>query len=354
MSRAPYRVGIVGCGGMGRAHANAFQDTDRATVVGAAEVNESVREAFAEQFDVPVYAEFGELLGEASLDIVSVCTWHSTHAEITIEAAKAGVDGVLCEKPMSTSMGEARDMIDAADRNDAKLAVAHQRRFQPIHETARELLAEGAIGDPVVVTAANDDGLLNFGTHMVDLARYLLDDPGTEWVMGQVERRTDRHERRVPIEDRCVGHVCFEDGVRLVYESDMPGPDLGEASLRVTGTAGVLRLDLGTSVTVVNGDGIAEYEPEPSGSARRTLIRTFVEWIEGGREDYRCRGSEAGNTMEILLSIYESARTNGVVRTPLETRANPLECMIEDGELPLDHPGRYDIRLPYSSVRERE
>lgn len=346
-----YRVGIVGCGGIGRAHAAVYRDLDRTTVAAAADLDSSTLAAFADRFDVDAtYGEYADMLGSEDLDLVSICTWHSTHAEITIEAAEAGADGILCEKPMSTSVGETRDMIDAAERNDARLAVAHQRRFDPLNETARDLIADGAIGDPVTVTVGNDDGLLNFGSHMVDIARYLLGDPETDWVMGQVQRRTDRHERGEPIEDRCLGHVCFDDGVRLTYESDMPEPDLAGGCLRVTGTEGVLTLDFRSSVTVVNGEGASEYEPDSSASTRPALVRELVEWMDGERETHRCSGVQAGETMEILMGFYESVRTNGVVHAPVETRANPLKLMIEDGSLPVERPGKYDIRLPYASV----
>ena len=345
----------MGCGGTGRSHATAYDSIDRTTVVAAADVNPSARRAFADRFDVSaVWSEYDELLDEEALDVVSVCTWHSTHAEIMIEAAEAGVDGVLCEKPMSTSMGETHDMIDAADRNDVKLAVSHQRRFDPLNETARRLLADGAIGAPVSVSVDSQSGLLNLGSHMVDLSRYLLGDPEADWVMGQVERKTDRYERREPVEDRCIGQICFEGGVRLTQESDMPGPDIGDASLRVTGTDGVLQLEFGSSATVINENGVTEYAPDTERSKRVALVRELVEWMDGERETHRCSGRQAARTMEILMSIYESTRRNTVVRLPLETRANPLELLIEDGELQPDYPGRYDIRLPYASVRDRE
>lgn len=51
------------------------------------------------------------------------------------------------------------------------------------------------------------------------------------------------------------------------------------------------------------------------------------------------------------MALYESVRTNGVVFAPMRTRENPLERMVEDGDLPVEYPGAYDIRLPYASVR---
>jgi predicted dehydrogenase len=255
---------------------------------------------------------------------------------------------------MATSLGEAEDMVDAARRNDVKLTVGHQRRFHPVQETARELIADGAIGEPRTVSTRKDGGLLNWGTHMIDMVRFLLDEPDYEWVMGAVERRTDRHERGLAIEDRCVGQICFADGTRLTHENDMPGPEYADASLQVSGTGGVIDLDLGSSVAVVNEDGHEEYAPAADRSTWVAQVAEFVEWIEGDREDHRCSGSHAREVTEIMMAIYESVRTNGVVTAPMRTRASPLERMIEDGDLPVEHPGAYDIRLPYASVRMEE
>jgi predicted dehydrogenase len=351
MVRDQYAVGVVGCGTMGRSHAQAYRDHDRTTVEAAADLDEATRTSFAEEYGVKAtYEDHATMVADADLDVVSVCTLHRTHADIVVDVAEAGVTGILCEKPMATSLGEALDMSDAADRNDAKLSISHQRRFVPVNEKARELVADGAIGEVRTVTGRQGSGLLNWGTHIIDMVRYLLDDPGYEWVMGQVERETDRHERGLAIEDRCVGHMCFDDGTRLTYESDMPDPAIGDAMIHVTGSEGVMELALDSSVTVTNGDGTTEYTPEAERSTRNRYLEEFVAWLDGDRPDHRCSADRAVVGMEIMMAIYESARTRGVVEPPLRTLANPLNDMIESGALPVEHPGSYDIRLPYTSI----
>jgi len=350
-----YSVGIVGCGGMGRSHAKQYQRHDRTDIVAAAELNADTRSEFAEEFDVPAtYKDHSAMLADADLDVLSICTWHSTHAEIVVSAAEGGVDGIICEKPMATSLGEGEDMLTATDRNDVKLAVSTQRRFDPVHETARDLIGDGAIGTPRSVTAQKGGGVLNWGTHIVDITRYILGDPDYEWVMGQVERRTDRYERGLEVEDRCVGQVCFEDGTRMTYEGDMPVPDFDDVTIHISGTDGVMELELGSSVTVVSDGGTNEYAPTSELSDRAAFLAAFVEWLDGDRTDHRCSGPRSGRVVEILMALYESARIRGVVERPLQTRANPLKRMIESGDLPVEYPGKYDIRIPYESVRDEE
>jgi methylthioribose-1-phosphate isomerase len=157
----------------------------------------------------------------------------------------------------------------------------------------------------------------------------------------------------IPIEDRCLGQVCFDEGTRLTLEMDLPAPDGRDREVRVTGESGSLAFTLGSEVTVTNGDGVSTYAPEQTAPSRDRYWRDMVAMLDGEREDHRCSGRQARHTIEILMSVYESARTNSLVRMPLRTRANPLQVMRENGELEPAHPGAYDIRIPYRGVDER-
>ncbi|MFQ6040548.1 MAG: hypothetical protein ACE5PV_06790, partial [Candidatus Poribacteria bacterium] len=73
----------------------------------------------------------------------------------------------------------------------------------------------------------------------------------------------------------------------------------------------------------------------------------MIAWIEG-RSGHRNEAKQTRYTMEILMAIYESLRIKGLVRIPLETEESPLYLMIDEGALPVEKPGKYDIRLPES------
>lgn len=348
----PYNVGITGLGWMGEAHAQAFEPLSTVEVVAAADFDAASLAAFTEQFGIDgAYETHAEMIASEDLDIVSVCTWPGTHAQLTIDACEAGVDAVLCEKPMATNVGEARDMVDAANRNETELVVAHQRRFSEIHEQVRDVVGNGAVGDPHLIRTGAGQGLLNWGTHLLDLGRFFMGDPDPVWAAGHVERETDRYERGGPIEDGCIGVVVFENGARLMIEMEVPGPDATENILQLYGSEGILDLDLGRSATVTNVDGITEYDPEGGSGGHAGVIRELLEVLEGDRESHRCSGEIALQTMEVIMAIYESVRINRVAQIPLQTRENPLELMIED-ELAPTYPGRYDIRRPYESIRD--
>ena len=69
--------------------------------------------------------------------------------------------------------------------------------------------------------------------------------------------------------------------------------------------------------------------------------------MDGKIANHRNSGQQARVTMEIMMAIYESLRIRGVVQMPLSTRENPLDLLVEDGTLPVEVEGRYDIRAPF-------
>ena len=341
-----YQVGVVGCGVIARHHGRAYQGLDNVEIVAAADISKESVEKYASEFSVKArYTDYHEMLEKEDLDIVSVCTWQGTHADVTITAAENGVKGIMCEKPMCVSLGEADAMIEACDKNGAKLVVCHAMRFDPVNIEARKQIKGGIIGQPTLITrrVGPDSGLLNWGTHVIDITRYVLSDPKTEWVIGQVQRKTDRYERRCRIEELCMGLVCFEGGARFVLEMDMPGPQLNK--LLVYGTEGILTTD-GGSLLYLNDkkEGWQKIEPAKESASQWTEL---IDWMEGKIEGHRTDGRQARHTMEIMMAIYESLRIKGLVHMPLETKESPLFMMIDDGTLPVEKPGKYDIRVPF-------
>ncbi|MBI1930855.1 Gfo/Idh/MocA family oxidoreductase, partial [Candidatus Poribacteria bacterium] len=330
-------------------HANGYRSLGSAKVVAGADINPASVDKFAAEFEVAgKYTDFREMLEKENLDIVSVCTWPGTHAEATIAAAQAGVGAVLCEKPMAVSLGQADAMLEACEKSGTKLAIGHHSRFIASNTEARRLIATGAIGQPTLLHSRSGGGLTNNGTHAIDRMRYWLSDPGTEWVIGQVERKTDRYERAEPIEDLCAGIICFAGGTRGIVESDIPASDAPDVGTLIYGTEGMLKIS-GNALYIQNAEGAGwrQLNAPLRSESLRPDTNQFVEligWIEGV-SGHRNEAKHGRATVEIMMGLYESVRTKGLVRMPLETKESPLVMMINDGTLPVEKPGKYDIRL---------
>ena len=182
-----------------------------------------------------------------------------------------------------------------------------------------------------------------------------MGDPAATAVVGAVQRHSDRYERGMRIEDSCLGLIQFENGAQATIESDLTPRETASINCNFYGTEGVhpggrerrqaderlherLEADLHLRV-----EGLVPRRVPVPGERHRRLAG----WQ---REEYRGEAKNAYAVMEIMMALYESARLKEVTRLPLPTRANPLDLMVESGDLPILRPGKYDIRSSATSA----
>ena len=348
-----YKAAIVGCGSIGQAHMQGYERLDNVDVVAVVDPLEPARKMYMDEYGIPSgYATVGEMLEKSEPDIVSVCVWHLLHDTVTAEVAIGpSVKGIICEKPMAIGMGRADAMVDVCEANDVKLAISHQRRFTPGWEKAKDLVDNGAIGIPLRADLRVKEGLANWGTHSIDGARYILGDPVAEWVMGAVERRTNKYERDTAIEDACMGLIHFGGSLQFFIQSDLWDRNCDAGKFFIRGTEGMLHVTE-TVLKLFNAETrgwesidleLKEGDQAIGGNTNAAQTRELIEWIEGGPES-RGSGRIARDTVEVMMAMYQSARRNMVITLPLKEKDYPLELMINEGKLPLEDEERYDIR----------
>ena len=348
-----YKAAIVGCGSIGQAHMQGYERLDNVDVVAVVDPLEPARKMYMDGYGIPSgYATVAEMLEKSQPDIVSVCVWHLLHDSVTAEVAIGpSVKGIICEKPMAIGMGRADAMVDVCEANQVKLSISHQRRFTPGWEKAKELVENGAIGVPLRADLRVKEGLANWGTHSIDGARYILGDPTAEWVMGAVERRTNKYERNTAIEDACMGLIHFGGSLQFFIQSDLWDRNSDAGKFFIRGTEGMLHVTE-TVLKMFNAEthgwksidlGLKEGDQAIGGNTNAAQTKELIEWIEGGPES-RGSGRIARDTVEVMMAIYESARQNRVVKLPLQEKEYPLGLMINEGKLPLEDKERYDIR----------
>ncbi|HEV8637376.1 MAG TPA: Gfo/Idh/MocA family oxidoreductase [Chloroflexota bacterium] len=374
---AKYRTAIIACGTIARVHARAWQGVPGQPVeIGAiADTHPDALREFGEFFGVPPerrYRDYREMLDQEHPDFVDVCSWHAQHAEMVVAAAARGPKAILCQKPMALSLGEAERMLVACQRNGVKLFIAFQRPHHATWLKARELIREGAIGQPIQVICDDGGNILNTNSHNIRLALYLLGEPRVEWVVGAVERATERMERGIPAEDACLGVAGCENGATILIMGNLQlGHRLGQGG-RVLGTAGVMELDTGRPPDPeIPTDG-QMYQPEgPSARYNREFGKVrymnastggwreveapwhdawahqaweAVESVEGRLTEPISDARHGYAVQEVMMALFESARRRQRVELPLKTRVNPLSYMVERGDLPVEWPGAYEVR----------
>ena len=151
------RVGIVGAGNIGRIHASAYKQHQLADLVGICDVVKEKADSFAAQFDIRPHYSLGEMLAAEKLDILSVVTSGfengSHHFEPAMQALEAGV-AVLCEKPLSNDIAQARQLVARAHELGVCFGTDLNHRFVPIARQAREFIDRGDLGEPLFVNMA--------------------------------------------------------------------------------------------------------------------------------------------------------------------------------------------------------
>lgn len=335
-----YRVAFIGTGGISRTHARYYVANPRTEMVAACDIDPEKLRGFQEEFRVPAgYADYRQLLAETKPDLVSICTWHGTHAEIAVAAAEAGARAILAEKPMGRDLGEARAMVQAAEAHGARLAIHHQKRFDESSVAVREAVLKGAIGTPVHMTWATGGGLLNNGCHGLDLFHYLIGQPAWTGVFGQVERTTNRYERGIPAEDKALAWVRYEGGHELLLQVDTLEGEVAQTSRHVVGPEGIIRCDRTSADLLAAGQ--RDWQPLPL-TPQPTPVEELLAWLEGGPE-HRNSGRASLVAEEIIMAIYHSARVRELVKPPFDVVSSPLLDMVADGTLAVDEPP-YDIR----------
>jgi predicted dehydrogenase len=248
-------------------------------------------------------------------------------------------------------------MILACKRNNVKLAIAHQRRFLPAYTLARDLIAQGAIGKVQTIQSFGADGLPNYSSHQTDMYRYLLGDDECDWVIGNVERKTDRYERATRIEDCAVGVFHFRSGAVALLLSDLT-PTVYQGAL-IYGSEGMINMttsdlqllnrETGGRWQLHTPDGAFykvadlgdQFEWREAGASQAVEL---ADWIEGAAEHFRGAATHGIKALQMVHAVYESARMHEKVLLPMQTRHNPLDLMVESGHLAPARPGPYDIR----------
>lgn len=336
------RFGLVGCGVIGAVHAQAIDRIAGAKIVAVCDIVPERAERQAQVSGADAYVDCQQMFQRGDLDVVTICTPSGTHAEIGIAAARAGKH-VLVEKPMDVTLEKADALIAACEDAGVLLGCIFQHRFDPAVVALKEAVAAGKLGrlhfggshtkwfraqsyydsGDWRGTWALDGGgaLINQSIHYVDLLQYVL---------GPVEElhaytSTAAHVR-METEDLAVASLKFRSGALGLLEGTTAAYPGFVARLDIYGSEGSV---------IIENDVISEWKltcgeecPVPAsagsfigGSSSHDIWivghqRNIEDMIAAVRENRppKVTGQEGRKALEIVLAVYESARTGKPVQ----------------------------------------
>src|SRR5829696_9704697 len=193
------RVGIVGAGAWSRAaHVPGFQSTPGVHLVAICDADISRAQQVADEAGISrAYASAATMLADEAVDIVSIVTPDDCHRADVELAIAAGVH-ILCEKPLATTIEDARLLASLAESADVRTRVGFVLRFAPSMLMLKELVTSGALGTLHLLQAFQQNGqfldpatpfhwkmdrartgggaIVEYGIHTLDLARWIMGD----------------------------------------------------------------------------------------------------------------------------------------------------------------------------------
>jgi predicted dehydrogenase len=342
-----YKAAIIGVGAaanshgrkggghqIGYTHAEMYQRSPRCQLVAGVDINAQNLSAFRDRFNVPQgFADTGEMLRAVKPDIVSIATYVGLHRGFLEQCARAGVNGILCEKPFLASPADIAPVRAIATETGVKIVVAHIRRFRPAFVRARELIRTGAIGTPqLFFSSLGGWDLSEMGSHWFDLMRFFNQDDEVRWVMGQARVRDTKGYGHC-IEENAVAHFAFANGVRGLLEAGEGMNGDANFGFVLVGSAGVIRIraEQALMLETLTGSKVEDFTGTPPAEWSRIGVKgesnewtnlwdctlaDLIGWIEGGPA---ARSSlESGlRTLEVNHGAYLSALKGDRVDLPL-------------------------------------
>ncbi len=342
-----YRVGVVGLSGIaaGRpapdpdgilntpsptSHLGAYSYLPATQVVAVCDLKtelfERVAQTWGQEFaDLQTYTDYRAMIEQENLDILSVCTSDNRHTDIVVTAANAGIKGIICEKPLATSVDECARMIEACQANATVMSVDHTNRWRPHYHVAREAIRNGSIGkvQRIVGHLGGPRAMLfRNGTHLIDGVCFFAESE-PEWVFAELEPGYDHYDSyqgdggRDPATDPAgSGYIHFRNGVRAFINATK-GQYPASFGIQVLGETGLI--DVHNSQVVRRDRHTTERFPFPfhQRTGIPACVAELIEVMENGGE-LLSPAQEAKKTVEVLVGFLQShARGNVRVDLPL-------------------------------------
>jgi UDP-N-acetylglucosamine 3-dehydrogenase len=326
------RIGIIGVGLMGERHAQHWHDIN-VEIAGYYDVDQKKSRQMVDRFGGRVFDRLSDLARTS--DIVQICTPPAYHKEAVVSALEFHRP-IFCEKPLALDYAEARDIVDMCRKVGVPLFVGHVLRFFHQYRTAKELIAEGSIGNvrSIYLTRAaghpmnfdkrewfrsigNTGGaVMEGGVHDLDFAR---------WCAGEVDRVFARGITYRETFDRAADHslvmLRFKNGaIGHIEASWMLTDGSFRQQFEITGTEGILEYDSSPASQLVitshndeTGSGLPQEIIDKRDDPYTVELQHFLACLDTDTE-FIVTPEDALAALRLSLAAHKSMRSGRMVR----------------------------------------
>lgn len=324
------KVAVIGAGAMGKSHARIYSDMDKIELVAICDKDKKTANDMAKKYNAKPFTDYKEI--NQNLDAVSVCVPTKLHKDIALFFINKGIN-VIIEKPIASSMEEAKILIEAAKKNNVKLMVGHVERFNPVVTEIKKRLENNELGKIYSITAFRfspfphrviDVGVTtDLAVHDIDIVMY-LNNAKIKRIYAETGQRIHASH-----EDMLNAIIKFDNNVTGTISTNWLTPKKVR-ELNITGEKGMFiaeyltqelyfyknefvekNLDYSKGIkSVIEGDmvkiKISNKEP------LLAELEEFVDCIIKYRKPI-VSGEDGLKVLEIAAKILEAAKTNKVV-----------------------------------------
>ena len=341
-----FRIAFSGCGRISKNHFEAISKIDGLELAAVTDVDPERAARAGEQWNVPYFTSYEKMLAATKAEIVAIATPSGLHPAQGIAAARAGMH-VVTEKPMAISLTGADELVKACDTAGVQLFVVKQNRLNPPVQLLKRAVDRGRFGRIYMASCTvhwarpqdyydqapwrgtwefDGGAFMNQASHYVDLI---------QWLMGPVESvmaKTATLARRIETEDTGIAILKFRSGaLGMIQVTMLAYPRNLEGSLTLLGETGSAKIG-GTAVNKIEHWQFADYDdddklveavettpPNVYGLGHEGYYRNVLSVLRGeARPD--TDGRAGRKSLELILGIYESAKTGREVPLPLRAQ----------------------------------
>jgi UDP-N-acetyl-2-amino-2-deoxyglucuronate dehydrogenase len=344
-TKEPMRFAVIGIGGQGRQHLRGIKEASGAQLVAVCDVNEDAAKARGEEYGVPYFTNYEDVLKRDDVDAVGLPLPHFLHHPIALAAFQAGKH-VVIEKPMAVSVRQCDEMIAAARRAGKQLTISHQARSHPMFPYLRGLLHSEDFGRMIRMvwlsggtrtqyyydtetwrgTWAEEGGgtLINQKVHDLDRLAYLCDLP------AELSAFTSNlfHKVEPLVDTMATAALRWENGALGTFAASITdgGADISRQEYHgdnatIINEGGKWRIgqfSMPASDFIARGvGGGPQHKPPPEDP--RSQLKVDVSWEEIPLPE------GAGNYAGVYGALVRAARGEGSVAITPEEARNAIE-----------------------------
>ncbi|MFB9378267.1 Gfo/Idh/MocA family oxidoreductase [Kineococcus gynurae] len=326
LTRDPVRVGVVGAGRIGSAHARLLAGEVRgARLVAVADPRPGAAEAVAGPWGVRASTDPQALISDPAVEAVVVTAVTEAHADLVVAAAEAG-KAVFCEKPAGSTTAEVQRGIEATDRAGVVFQVGFNRRFDPDFVAARAAVEAGEVGRVYLLRSlTRDPGLADpFAVpawaifrltliHDFDTLLWLHPDADPVSVHAVADALVAPEAKAAGLLDTAVVTIRFSDGAIATAEASFSATYGYDVRAEVFGSGGLVTVET-AAAAVHRSDARGRRSDTPRGDvalfagAYTAEFRSFAEAVRFGRAP-RVGGRDALRALRVAEACIESVRT---------------------------------------------